>query len=226
MRLHPEAKHTKEMLALLAALGVTALVAAAVPLPERSRVHSDPIFATAGRQGSATARNHIQGPDAIQFTVFTSPAGDYSFEAPAAWASPLDPRDPTREAFFVRPVDQTRHTVVFLTVSRYPHRGTTASLESLIGQLQLDPQKHVLSTESLVIDQHPARLVRIHELAAVPMWTPEIVRLDLRECILLIENGSEIYVLEYVASPEMYGEYWPIFDHLVTSFHFRRKGAG
>lgn len=226
MKLHLEAKHTKEMLALLAAIPLAAMVAAAVLPQGRNRAHSDPVSATTGREGSAIARNHIQVPDAVQFTVFTSPAGDYSFEAPAAWASPLDPRDPTREAFFVGPIDETRHTVVFLMVSRYPHRETTASLESLIEQLQLDPQKHVLSTESLVIDRHPARLVRIHQLADVPMWTLDIVHLDLQETAVFVENGSDIYVLEYVASPEVYGEYWPIMNRLMTSFHIQHQKQG
>jgi hypothetical protein len=215
MTLHWEAKHPKEMVALILVIGVAALLAAAILLARENRARGDPALTTSRTQVSDGAQGRTQDVGALQFLVFTSPAGDYRFEAPGAWKSPIDPEDPTQEAFFVGPVDQAHHVVVFLTVSRYPQGGKTASIESMIAQLRLDRGKQVLANEILLVDQRPARFVTIHEPAA------GILDFDLRESFVLFEREPHIFVLEYVSSPEVYAEYRPIFDRLVTSFHFR-----
>ncbi len=214
MTIHWDTKNSKEVLALMAVIGVVIMLAAAIPLVVENRARGDPVPTTSGTQASDGAKNFAQDAGALQFTAFTSPAGDYSFEAPGAWKEPLDTHDSTKEAFFVGPVDQARQIVVFLTVSRYPRGGKTASIESMIAQMRLGSGTQTLSDETLLLGRHPARFVTVHEPAA------GILEFDLRESFVLVENGPNIYVLEYVASPEVYAEYRPILDRLVTSFHF------
>jgi hypothetical protein len=190
------------------------MLAAAIPLAVGNRARGDPVPTTSGTQASDGAKALAQDAGALQFSVFTSPAGDYSFEAPGAWRKPLDPKDVAREAFFVGPVDQARHIIVFLTVSRYPRGGKTASIESMIAQMRLDKGIQTLADETLLVGRHPARSVTIHEPAA------GMLDVDLRESFVLVESGPNIFVLQYVSSPEVYAEHRPIFDRLVTSFHF------
>ncbi len=223
MALHREAKPPKELIVLIRVISASVVLAAAVALAGRNQVQSNPELTAFGMRTSDGAQGLGLGAAALQYTVFTSETGDYSFEAPSSWAHPLKPRDPTREAFFVGPVDRTRHTGVFLTVSRYPRGGTSASIEVLIAQLLLDRTKQIVSNEALVIDQRPARLLTIQEHAAVPGWSPGIVHLALSESLLIIEDEQEIYMLEYVSSPELHREYLPVFDRLVTSFRFHHE---
>ena len=78
------------------------------------------------------------------------------------------------------------------------------------------------------MNQHSAYLLRVHEQVSVSIENQEIanpphvtvVQLILCERIALIENAGEIYVLQYVSSPELYEENLPVFEHLLTSFHF------
>lgn len=214
MTIHWHTKNSKEVLALMAVIGVVVMLAAAIPLAVGNRARGDPILSASWTQAAEGAKDFAQDAGSLQFTVFTSPAGDYSFEAPAAWRSALDPHDATREAFFVGPVDQARRIIVFLTVSRYPRGGKTASIESMIAQMRLDKGIQTLADETLLVGRHPARSVTIHEPAA------GMLDVDLRESFVLVESGPNIFVLQYVSSPEVYAEYRPIFDRLVTSFHF------
>lgn len=214
MTIHWDTKNSKEVIALMAVIGVVVMLAAAIPLAVGNRARGDPVLSASGTQAAEGAKGLAQDAGALKFTVFTSPAGDYSFEAPAAWRSALDPHDATREAFFVGPVDKTRHLVVFLAVSRYPRSGKTPSIERMIAQQRLEEVEQILSDETLLVGRRPARFVTVHEPAS------GMLDVGLRESFVLVENGPNIYVLEYVASPEVYAEYRPIFDRLVTSFHF------
>lgn len=220
MVVHWDTKHSKEVIALIAVIGVVAVLAVAILRAGGNRARGDPVLTTSGTQASEGAKALTQDAGALQFTTFTAPSGDYRFEAPGAWRNPLDPKDLTREAFFVGPVDQARHIVVFLSVSRYPRGGKTASIESMIAQLQLERGKQILSDETLLVGQRPARFVTFHEPAA------GIRDFDLMESFVLVENGPNIYVLEYVSSPEVYAEYLPVFDRLVTSFHITQESRG
>lgn len=214
MTIHWDTKNSKEMLALMAVIGVVVMLAAAILLAVGNRARGDSLVTASGTQTSDGAKGLVQDAGALQFTAFTSPAGDYSYEAPGAWRSPPDTRDPTQEAIFVGPVDQARHIIVFLTVSRYPRGGMTASIENMIAQMRLGKGTQTLADETLLVGRHPARFVTVHEPAG------GMLDFDLRESLILVEKGPNIFVLEYVASPEVYAEYRPIFDRLVTSFQF------
>lgn len=220
MTLHWETKLSREIILGIGMIGLAAAMAGAATLAGGNRTRGDPVLAAPTAQISDQGHALAESPRTLQFSVFISPRGDYRFEAPAAWVTPLDPRDLKLEAFFVGPVDQVHQTVVMMAVCRYPRVAQTASMESVIAQLQLDRNKHLLGTETVVVDQRPGRLVRIHEVASVLARSLEVFSIDLRESIVIVENGPEILALEYAASPDVYGEYWPIFDRLVTSFRF------
>jgi len=157
----------------------------------------------------------------LEFLVFTSSKGDYRFEVPKAWASPTSPHDPTFEAIFVGPIAKAHHLGVFLTVGHYPQDGQVVSLDGVFAQFQREMGKKIISTETLLIDQHAAHLLRIHEQVSVPLRTYEkVAQFIIWERIALIEKAGEIYVLHYISSPELYEENLPVFEHLLTSFHF------
>lgn len=221
MTLHWESKRSSEIILAIGMLGFATVLAGAATLAGGNRSRGDPLPSSAspaeisdGKQGLA------EGPDALQLAIFTSPRGDYRFPAPAAWSHPRDPRDRALEAFFVGPVDPSRRTIVMMSVSRYPRTAQATSVEHLIAQLERDKTKHVLSAEPILVDRRPARLVRIHEATSMLSKALEVLSLDLRESIVIVENGPDLLVIEYVASPDVYGEYWPIFDRLVSSFQF------
>ena len=161
-----------------------------------------------------------QAAEPIPVTITTSPRGDYRFLAPTAWNYPADPLDRTLEAFFVGPVDPVRRTVVMMSVSRYPPSARAHAMEQMISQLEGDKTQHILGAEPILVDRRPARLVRTHEVTSMLSKGIEGQSLDHRVSFVIVENGPDILVLGYDASPEVYEEYWPIFDRLVTSFQF------
>lgn len=223
MTLHWDTKHTTEIMLAIGVVGFAAVLAGAAVSVTGSRAPGGPVPLASPTKVAAQAHADAAGVGALQMTVVTSPRGDYRFEAPATWANPLDPRDATLEAFFVGPVDQTRHTMVTMMISRYSRGKHRASMEDLLAQLQGDKDIHILGTETIAVDHRPARLVRTHEVTSMLSKGLEVLSLDLRESIVMVENGTDILVIEYVASPDVYGEYWPIFDRLVTSFQFHDR---
>ena len=220
MTLHWDTKHTTEIMLVIGVVGFAAVLAGAAASVVGSRAPGDSALLASPVKAAEQGLADAGGVGALQMTVVTSPRGDYRFEAPATWANPLDPRDVRLEAFFVGPVDQTRHTMVMMMVSRYSQGEHLASMENLLAQLQGDKGKHVLGMETIAVDHRPARLVRMHEVTSMLSKELEVLSLDLRESIVMVENGTDLLVIEYVASPELYGEYWPIFDRLVTNFQF------
>lgn len=175
---------------------------------------------SSAEEHECVAQGAGQAAEPMPLTITTSPRGDYRFLAPTAWNYPVDPRDQALEAFFVGPVDPVRRTVVMMSVSRYSSSARTHSLEQMISQLEGDKTKHILVTEPILVDRHPARLVRIHKVTSMLSKGLEVQSPDLRESFVIVENGPDMLVLGYDASPEVYEEYWPIFDRLVTSFQF------
>ena len=220
MTLHWDTTHTRELMLVVGVLGFSAVLASAAASVAGSWAPGNSVLLTSPVEGAAQGHADAAGVEALQMMAVTSPRGDYRFEVPATWAHPLDPRDATLEGFFVGPVDQTRHTVVMMMVSRYSQREHTASMENLLAQLQGDKGKHILGTEAIAVDRRPARLVRIHEVASLLSKGLEVLSLDLRESIVMIENGPDLLVIEYAASPDRYGEYWPVFDRFITNFQF------
>jgi len=216
-------KHSKDKIALIAMTSVAAVLTAAVALAGGIQMQSNPELTAFEMRTSDRTTGLGRGAAALQYTVFTSKTGDVSFEGPKDWVFPLNPRDATREAFFVGLINQTRRTVVFLAVSRYPRVGASASVEGLIAQLNLDRNKQLVTNEAILVDQRSARLLAIEERAAVPLGNQEIVTLALSERLVLIPNGRDLFVLEYVSSPALHQEYLPVFERLVTSFHFHHE---
>lgn len=220
MTLHWDTTHTRELMLVIGVLGFAAVLASAAASVAGSRAPGNPVLLASPVEGAAQGHADAAGVGALQMMAATSPRGDYRFEVPATWAHPLDPRDGTLEGFFVGPVDQTRHTVVMMMVSRYPRGEQTASMENLLAQLQGDKGTHILGTETIAVDRRPGRLIRIHEVTSLLSKGLEVLSLDLRESIVIVESGPDLLVISYVASPDLYGEYWPIFDRLVTNFQF------
>ena len=220
MTLHWDSAHTRGIMLVVGVVGVAAVLAGAALSVVGSRARGDPVFLASPVKAAEQGQADVAGVEGLPMRTVTSPRGDYRFEAPATWANPLDSRDVTLEGFFVGPVDQTRHTMVMMMVSRYSRGEQAATIESLLAQLQRDKGKHILGTETIVVDHRPARLVRIHEVTSMLSKGLESLSLDLRETIVMVENGPDLLVIEYVASPDVYGEYWPIFNRLVTNFQF------
>lgn len=220
MTLHWDTTHTRELMLVIGAVGFVAVLAGAAVSVTGSRAPGGPVLLASPAKAAEQGQVEAAGVGSLQMTAMISPRGDYRFEAPATWANPLDPRDVTLEGFFVGPVDQTRHTMVMMMVSRYSRRAHPTSMENMLAQLQGDKGKHILGTETIAVDRRPARLVRIHEVTSMLSTGLEVLSLDLRESIVMVENGPDLFVIEYVASPDVYGEYWPIFDRLVTNFQF------
>ena len=222
MRLHWVNQRCKVMVALIV-IGVAVVSTAAVGLAGEKQARGDPALTGSATPVPDVAKSPAQDAGNLQFTIFTSRGGTFSFEVPSTWTTSPATHDPMREAFFVGPTDQARHLAVFLTVSRYPTGTTSASPEDLIAQLKLDRNERVVISEPLLIDNRPARLLTFRGYAAVPGWTTEPVDLALCESVALIADGGDIYLLEYVSSPELYSEYLLIFDRLVRSFHFHHE---
>lgn len=220
MTLHWGTTHTRKVMLVIGVLGIALVLADVAAAIADSRAPGSPVLLVSPVEAAEQSQGDAVGVGVLQMAAATSPRGDYRFEAPASWLRPLDPSDVTLEAFLVGPVDQARHTVVMMMVSRYSRGERTASMENLLAQLQGDKGKHILGTETIAVDRRPARLVRIHEVTSLLSKRLEVLSLDLRESIVLVENGPDLLVIEYAASPDLYGEYWPIFDRLVTNFQF------
>lgn len=156
--------------------------------------------------------------DDPRFTAFRSSDGDFSFEGPTAWVIPVDPTDSALKALFVGLVDQSRHTVVLLSVSRYPQKA--AAIEQEIGRLHTNQWTEMLMHENCLVDQRPAHLVVIRDRIAVPMWESEFPAPILFENFVIVQDEADVYVLEYASTPELYETYQPLFHRLVTSFRF------
>ncbi len=221
MTLHWEGKYSTELILVLGMMSVAFLSVGATTWVDGHSTRGDPAFSAVTVQGHGyVVQESGQPAEPMPLTMTTSPQGDYHFLAPAAWSHPRDPRDRALEAFFVGPVDPARRTVVMMSVSRYPRTAQAISVEHIIAQLEHDKTKHVLGAEPILVDRRPARLVRIHEATSMLSKALEVLSLDLRESVVIVENGPDLLVIEYAASPDVYGEYWPIFDRLVSSFQF------
>ncbi|BFU90476.1 MAG: hypothetical protein NTAFB01_16630 [Nitrospira sp.] len=156
--------------------------------------------------------------DDLRFTAFRFLDGDFSFEGPAAWTTPVDPTDSALKALFVGLVDQSRHTVVLLSVSRYPRKGVT--IEQEIDRLQTNQRTEMLMHENCLVDRRPAHVLVIRDRIAVPMWESEFLAPVLVENLVIVQDELDMYVLEYASTPEFYEIYQPLFHRLVTSFRF------
>ncbi|MGE3977317.1 MAG: hypothetical protein AB7F94_06975 [Nitrospira sp.] len=156
--------------------------------------------------------------DDLRFTAFRFLDGDFSFEGPTAWTTPVDPTDSALKALFVGLVDQSRHTVVLLSVSRYPRKG--AAIEQEIDRLQTNQRTEMLMHENCLVDQRPAHVLVIRDRIAVPMWESEFLAPILFENLVIVQDELDMYVLEYASTPEFYETYQPLFHRLVTSFRF------
>jgi len=188
---------------------------------EDEGVRGDPVLTPCETQALNEGKSRVKHFNAPDFAVFTSGKGDYKYEVPEKWTSPKDLHDPAFEAIFVGPSDKIHHQSVFITVGRYPQSGKVASLNSVLSQLKREHGKQILETQPLLIDRHPARILRIEERLPISMGMQQkMVQLALCEQVALIEYEGEVYVLEYVSSPQLYEEYLPIFEHMVNSFHF------
>lgn len=154
----------------------------------------------------------------LRFTAFRFSDGDFSFEGPAAWTAPVDPTDSALKALFVGLVDQSRHTVVLLSVSRYSRKG--AAIEQEIDRLQTNQRTEMLLHENCLVDQRPAHVLVIRDRIAVPMWESEFLAPVLVENLVIVQDELDMYVLEYASTPEFYETYQPLFHRLVTSFRF------
>jgi hypothetical protein len=156
--------------------------------------------------------------DDLRFTAFTFSDGDFSFDGPAAWTTAVGPEDSALKALFVGLVDQLRHTVVLLGVSRYP--GKAAAIDHEIDRLRTDQWKQTLMHQNCLVDQRPAHVLAIRGRIAVPMWESEFPAPILFENFVIVQDELDMYVLEYASTPEFYEAYQPLFHRLVTSFRF------
>ncbi|HEX5545553.1 MAG TPA: hypothetical protein VFX10_08650 [Nitrospira sp.] len=156
--------------------------------------------------------------DDPRFSAFRSSDGDFSFEGPTAWATPVDPTDSALKVLFVGLADQSRHSVVLLGISRYPGRG--AAIEQEIDRLQTNQWTEMLMHENCLVDRRPAHIIVIRDRIAVPMWESEFSAPTLFENFVIVQDESDMYVLEYASTPEFYEAYQPLFHRLVTSFRF------
>ncbi len=156
--------------------------------------------------------------DDLRIIAFRFSDGDFSFEGPAAWVTPVDPTDSALKALFVGLVDQSRHSVVLLGISRYPGRG--AAIEQEIDRLQTNQWTEMLMHENCLVDRRPAHIIVIRDRIAVPIWESEFSAPTLFENFVIVQDESDMYVLEYASTPELYEAYRPLFHRLVTSFRF------
>lgn len=156
--------------------------------------------------------------DDLRITAFRFSDGGFSFEGPAAWATPVDPTDSALKALFVGLVDQSRHTVVLLSVSRYPQKA--AAIEQEIDRLQTNQWTEMLMHGNCLVAQRPAYIVVIRDRIAVPMQESEFPAPILFENFVIVQDEADMYVLEYASTPELYKTYQPLFHRLVTSFRF------
>lgn len=154
----------------------------------------------------------------LRFTAFRFSDGDFSFEGPTAWATPVDPTDSALKALFVGLTDQSHHTVVLLGVSRYP--GKAAAIEQEIDRLQTNQWTEMLMHETCLVDQRLAHVLVIRDRIAVPLWESEFLAPILFENFVIVQDEADMYVLEYASTHELYEAYQPLFHRLVTSFRF------
>lgn len=156
--------------------------------------------------------------DDLHFTAFRFSDGNFSFEGPAAWATPVDPTDSALKALFVGLVDQSRHTVVLLGVSRYP--GKAVAIDHEIDRLQTNQWTEMLMHESCLVDRRPAHVLVIRDRIPVPMWESEFPAPILFENFVIVQDESDMYVLEYASTPAFYETYRPLFYRVISSFRF------
>ncbi len=154
----------------------------------------------------------------FRFTAFRFPDGDFSFEGPTTWATPVDSADSALKALFVGLTDQLHHTVALLGVSRYP--GKAAAIEQEIDRLQTNQWTEMLMHENCLVDQRPAHILVIRDRLAVSLWESEFLAPILFENFVIVQDEADMYVLEYASTPEFYEAYRPLFHRLVTSFRF------
>jgi hypothetical protein len=167
---------------------------------------------------STTSTDPVPVHDNLRFTAFRFSDGDFSFEGPTAWATPVDPTDSALKALFVGLTDQLHHTVVLLGVSRYP--GKAVAIEQEIDRLQTNQWTEMLMHENCLVDQRPAHILIIRDRLTVPLWESEFLAPILFENFVIVQDEADMYVLEYASTPEFYEAYRPLFYRLVTSFRF------
>lgn len=225
-----EAKLSKEVIGFIGWLGVATILAMAVVLVGGSRARSDPVSQTFPAKEPDAPAHLALDTGSLQMRVFTSQAGDYSFEAPEAWKSRASSSDSRMEELFVGPVNSERQMVVYLSISRHPGSDKSEAVKQLLAKVARDRRNQVLANEALTVGQRPANRLTVQEIATVPMGSPEFLEISLRETFVLVEKGSDLFVLEYVSTPELHQVYRSVFDRLVTSFHFHdtaiRSGTG
>lgn len=167
---------------------------------------------------STTSTDPAPVHDDLRFTAFRFSDGDFSFEGPTAWATPVDPTDSALKALFVGLTDQLHHAVVLLGVSRYP--GKAAAIEQEIDRLQTNQWTEMLMHENCLVDQHPAHVLVIRDRIAVPLWESEFPAPILFENFVIVRDEPDMYVLEYASTPEFYEAYRPLFYRMLSSFRF------
>jgi len=161
--------------------------------------------------------------ETLQFRVVTSQEGNFTFEAPAGWEQPTNISVQTQEVLLMGPIDKNHHTTVFLKVSRNPQGIKDHSLEDVVKQLSHGKERVIIKDEPLFLDQHPARRFTLKETSPVRMESNEIGSLQLREVVVLLPEEKDMYVLEYVSSPDLYETYLAVFEHVIQSFHVHHE---
>jgi len=157
--------------------------------------------------------------ETLEFRVVTSQDGNFTFEAPAGWEPPTNIHVPTQEVLLVGPIDKNHHTSVYFKVIRNPEGITNHSLEDIVKQLSHGEERVIVKDEPLFLDQHPARRFTLKEASPVRVESNEISSFQLREVVVLLPEGKDMYVLEYISSPELYESYLAVFEHVIQSFH-------
>lgn len=221
MRIHQ--KNTRQfqwiLWIVLAGWFLVNMLAAPLGWAEKTHINSDVYSTTSAASSRETPINFEGlGPSEESFRVFRSLTGDYLFEAPEDWERAVEPSDSARDVIFVGPINRAEGTVVFFTISRYPYEGTVGVFEQTIDQLQQDRSVRVMSDTLIHLKQHLGHSVTVEEQAFVPLRTLEIAEFQLIKSMVQIQKGHVQYLLEYVASPELYVIYRPIFEHVLATF--------
>jgi hypothetical protein len=203
---------------LLTVTGVAvALLLNFIPLEENeSRAASS--MPVSREQNLSDQKKPSKDKETLQFRVVTSQEGNFTFEAPVGWEQPTNIFVQAQEVLLVGPIDKNHHTTVFLNVSRNPKGVKNYSLEEVVKQLSHGKERVIVKDEFLFLDQHPARRLILQETSSVQEGG-EVVSLQLRAIVVLISEGKDMYVLEYVSSPELYESYLAVFEHVIQSFH-------
>lgn len=216
MRIHRIFEHSFKWMTVIG-ISLMALLASTPVLAEGNQAGGERESTTPNRAMTNTTAP-AQHETTFPFKHFVSLDGGYTFEGPETWEQALDSFDPTRVASFVGPINRSQATVVFLIVRRYTQDGVIMSIENEISQLHLDRTRRLITDRIIRIGQHPARVMTVQEQATVLLRTLEIVEINLTESYVLIQESNSLYVLEYVASPDLFEVYWPIFDRVMMSF--------